>query len=47
MIEAHSEGKHVMPVFIDLKKAFDSVCNNILHDKLKLYGVTGIANAWF
>ena len=47
IIEAHNKGMHVMSVFIDLKKAFDTVCHSILLDKLKFYGVTGLANAWF
>ena len=38
--------KHCAGVFIDLKKAFDTVNHDLLVRKLFFYGIRGTANAW-
>ena len=42
-----NEGKFVIGIFIDLKKAFYPVKHDILLDKLKHYGIRGITLKWF
>ena len=34
-------------IFIDLKKAFDTVDHGILLDKIKFYAISGIEHDWF
>ena len=43
---AIDEGKTTVGVFIDLKKAFDTVDHNILVKKLEHYGIRGLAKDW-
>ena len=50
MIQEISNAKdnknHAIGVFIDLKKAFDTVDHGILIEKLNYYGLHGVANDW-
>ena len=41
------DGKYSAGVFVDLKKAFDTIDHNMLLKKLDCYSVRGITNEWF
>ena len=39
--------KTAIAVFLDLRKAFDTVDHQVLQEKLKIYGLDNIALKWF
>ena len=45
--EACDSGQYACGIYVDFKKAFDTVNHNILLDKLAYYGVRGTENNWF
>ena len=45
--KSFEKNEYVLGVFIDLKKAFDTVNHEILLHKLKLYGINGTCLEWF
>ena len=46
IIGALEKGHHIIGIFLDFSKAFDTVNHEILLDKLSKYGIRGIANTW-
>ena len=45
--ESIDKGKYGCGIFIDLRKAFDTVNHKILLKKLYHYGIRDVANNWF
>ena len=45
--DSMDSGNYVLGLYIDLRKAFDTVNHSILLQKLEHYGVRGIVNKWF
>ena len=41
------KGRFIATVFIDLKRAIDTVDDDILLKKLEKYGVIGLEHGWF
>ena len=47
LIAAIDDGKCAVVVFLNFQKAFDTVDNCILLEKLHIYGICGIVHDWF
>ena len=47
ILQAQEQGDLVLGLFLDFKKAFDTVNHSILLDKMYAYGIRGIAHDWF
>ena len=47
ILDNMNQGKVTGALFIDLKKAFDTVNNDLLFQKLESYGITNSALSWF
>ena len=47
IIELFDNKSMTIATFLDLSKAFDTIDHNILINKLKTYGIPGVALKWF
>ena len=47
IVKAFEENVYAIGIFLDLSKAFDTINHDILLDKLKYYGIRGVAHDWF
>ena len=47
VFDSKSKGNTPAIIFLDIKKAFDTVDHDILIDKLKFYGIDGTVILWF
>jgi hypothetical protein len=45
--EAFDKAIHLIGIFIDLTKAYDTLNHKVLLEKLSFYGIRGITNLWF
>ena len=45
--KAIDSNQFTVSIFIDIQKAFDTVDNTILLNKLNYHGIRGVANDWF
>ena len=47
IIESFDNKSMTIATFFDLSNAFDTIDHNILINKLKTYGIRGVALKWF
>ena len=46
ILQGFNDDRYTLALFIDLRKVFDCVDHNILLNKLRGYGITGVAHEW-